>query len=1277
MAVIKCKMCGGSLDIKEGMTVATCEYCGTEQTLPRLDDDRKANLYDRANHFRRNNDFDKAMGIYETILNEDNTDSEAYWSLVLCRYGIEYVEDPATHKRVPTVNRAQFTSIFDDEDYKAAIKNADALQRGIYEAEAKAINEIQKGILEISAKEEPFDCFISFKETDAQGRRTRDAVLAQDLYNELIKEGFKVFFAPVTLEDKLGTAYEPYIFAALNSSKVMVVLGTKPEHFNAVWVKNEWSRYLALIKGGAKKTLIPAYRDMDPYDLPEEFSHLMAQDMSKLGFMQDLIRGIKKLIGTEEPKQTVKETVAQTVVSGTSAGSQIKRGNMALEDHEWDKADSFFEEALNLDPECAEAYIGKLLAKEKKPGFASWLASQKNMYSSAKITTTDAVHDKEHHVKEMVLAYSAPNYLEATEITKLYEFRTNYNTMSPCRIAQKSDQMKELSENVLLNRAKQYAKGETKTQLEEGLAEIEAVLDERIEKASKADEANIARIEAAYAAHIALADEKANQLYKAANEKREADYKSASAAVAAAVDVSALKAAMKSLLALEDYKDSHELAVKCQTKIDGIKVEKLNDTKKKTKKVLTIAGIAAVLVAILASVFIFFIRPPMMYKNAQEYEQNGEIAKAAIAYGKLGDFKDAHEKSFALWDDVAVRETIATGGKHTVGLKSDGTMVAVGENDDGQCGVSEWADIVAVAAGYDHTVGLKSDGTVVAVGSNDSGQCDVSEWTDIVAISAGRIHTVGLKSDGTVVAVGSNSSGQCDVSEWTDIVAISAGQDYTVGLKTDGTVVATEYTGYGHYSKCDVSEWTDIVAISAGSSHTVGLKSDGTVVAVGNNDGGECDVTKWTDIVAISAGYSYTVGLKSDGTVVATLPSGYLNKGQSDVSEWTDIVAISAGEDHTVGLKSDGTVVAVGENDDGECDVDSWKNIKLPASFSPEETAAKNAEKAENAYAEAQKLEKDGKAAEAAIAYGKAGNFKDAHEKSFALWDEIAVRETISASDSATISHTVGLKSDGTVAAVGGNDYGQCDVSEWTDIVAISAGGVHTVGLKSDGTVVATEVADDTEMNLGQCDVSEWTDIVAISAGTWHTVGLKSDGTVVAVGNNDYGQCNVSTWTDIVAISAGGVHTVGLKSDGTVVATEVANDTEMNLGQCDVSEWRGIVAISAGTWHTVGLKSDGTVVAVGDNGSHQCDVNSLKDIVAISAGYSHTVGLKSDGTMVACGVTSEGQCEVTEWTDIVAISAGSYHTVGLKSDGTVVAVGRNADGLGNVSGWTDIKLPKK
>ena len=280
--------------------------CGTKQTLPKLDDDRRSNLYDRANHFRRNNEYDKAMGIYEQILNEDKTDAEAYWSLVLCRYGIEYVEDPATHKRVPTVNRAQFTSIFDDDNYKSALHYADAAQREIYESEAKAINEIQKGILAISQKEQPFDVFICYKETDSSGRRTQDSVLANDLYHQLTQEGFKVFFSRITLEDKLGTAYEPYIFAALNSAKVMVVLGTKPEYFNAVWVKNEWSRYLALIKNGAKKVLIPAYRDMDPYDLPEEFSHLRGAGYVQARlYAQDLIRGIKKLTEADAPKAAV------------------------------------------------------------------------------------------------------------------------------------------------------------------------------------------------------------------------------------------------------------------------------------------------------------------------------------------------------------------------------------------------------------------------------------------------------------------------------------------------------------------------------------------------------------------------------------------------------------------------------------------------------------------------------------------------------------------------------------------------------------------------------------------------------------------------------------------------------------------------------------------------------------------------------------------------------------------------------------------------------------
>ena len=269
--------------------------------------------------------------------------------------------------------------------------------------------------------------------------------------------------------------------------------------------------------------------------------------------------------------------------------------------------------------------------------------------------------------------------------------------------------------------------------------------------------------------------------------------------------------------------------------------------------------------------------------------------------------------------------------------------------------------------------------------------------------------------------------------------------------------------------------------------------------------------------------------------------------------------------------------------------------------------------------------------------------------------------ETVSAGS----YHTVGLKADGTVVATGLNAYGLCNVSGWTDIVAISAGTYHTVGLKTDGTVVAVGSNES-----GQCNISGWKKTIAVSAGGSHTVGLKADGTVVATGWNTCGQCDVSGWTDIVAISAGGYHTVGLKADGTVVATGLNA-----YGLCNVSGWTDIVAISAGRSHTVGLKADGTVVAVGEDTNGQCDVSGWADIVAISAGGYYTVGLKADGTVVAVGSNRSRQCDVSSWTDIVAISTGSSHTVGLKADGTVVAVGSNRNRECAVSDWKGIRLP--
>lgn len=233
-----------------------------------------------------------------------------------------------------------------------------------------------------------------------------------------------------------------------------------------------------------------------------------------------------------------------------------------------------------------------------------------------------------------------------------------------------------------------------------------------------------------------------------------------------------------------------------------------------------------------------------------------------------------------------------------------------------------------ISAGYKFTAAVKQDGTVVATGDNTYGQCDVSKWTDIIAVSAGDYNTVGLRSDGTIVVSGYMGKGAANVWDWSDIVAVAMGQ-HTVGLKSDGTVIAV---GGDHiYTECDVEEFADIAAIAAATVMTVGLKSDGTVIAAGHHDYMFMLDTDWTNIVAVSAGIKDILGLKSDGTVVAW-------RDGSTYSDWTDIVAVAVGEDHAVGLRSDGTVVAVGENDYGQCDVQSWTDIKTtstPVMISP------------------------------------------------------------------------------------------------------------------------------------------------------------------------------------------------------------------------------------------------------------------------------------------------------------------------------------------------------
>lgn len=348
------------MDISEGSVIAICGYCGTKQTIPSADNEKKMMMFDRANKLRYQCDFDKAAGMYESIITDFPYEAEAYWGLILCKYGIEYVDDPATGKKIPTCHRSSFDSVMEDDSFEKVMDYADTIAVSIYREEAKAIEKLRRDILEVSSKEDPYDVFICYKETDEFGDRTIDSVIAQDIYKELTNEGYRVFFSRISLEDKLGTAYEPYIFAALNSAKVMLAVGTSYDYYNAVWVKNEWSRFLQLIAKGEKKTLIPCYKDIDAYDMPKEFRHLQAQDMGKVGALSDLVRGINKIIDKDRKKGEITVPLKRE-----TEGIQplIKRVSIFLEDSDWHNAEIYSDRILDIDPENAYGYYGKLMAQ--------------------------------------------------------------------------------------------------------------------------------------------------------------------------------------------------------------------------------------------------------------------------------------------------------------------------------------------------------------------------------------------------------------------------------------------------------------------------------------------------------------------------------------------------------------------------------------------------------------------------------------------------------------------------------------------------------------------------------------------------------------------------------------------------------------------------------------------------------------------------------------------------------------------------------------------------
>lgn len=428
MTVFECKRCGGGLNITEADKVVECEYCGTTQTVPSADNEKKMTLFNRANRLRLKNEFDKAAALYEQLIAEFPEEAEAYWGLCLCNWGIEYVDDPATGEKKPTCHRASFESLMKDENYLLAMEYADLTAQRVYRREAQEIDRLNDAILSVSRNEKPYDVFICYKEkTDENGMRTHDSVLAQDIYDTLTANGLKVFFSRISLEDKLGRQYEPYIFAALNSARVMLSIGTKYEYFQAAWVKNEWSRFLRLAAKDRSKVLIPCFCDMEPCDLPDEFKGLQAQDLGKLGAVQDLVRGVGKLLAKDAPKDGDVQQAAVSNPAAATVQSLLKRAFMFLEDGEWGSANKYAEKVLDIDPEDGEAYLAKAMSDLKKRSRssmndASGIALNANIQKALRFGSGSLKNEINGYI-ESTKAAEAADQLEADKVIAAFSAR--------------------------------------------------------------------------------------------------------------------------------------------------------------------------------------------------------------------------------------------------------------------------------------------------------------------------------------------------------------------------------------------------------------------------------------------------------------------------------------------------------------------------------------------------------------------------------------------------------------------------------------------------------------------------------------------------------------------------------------------------------------------------------------------------------------------------------------------------------------------------------------
>lgn len=323
----QCPTCGGHQLIQQNNRFI-CSHCGNIY----FNTDKSSEFYSSLNMaltLRQTAKFDDSFEIYNMITNKfaDSDLSDVYFGMFLCEFSVIF-ETNTSGEPFPSFYSMCKTPCENNYYYKKAIEVAvqfDEKKVESFKALAEKIEYARKTYLAIKKNNRPYDIFICYKKSDEQGLDTPEAEKARSIYKNLKEQGFKVFLAEETINKQAVREWEPNIYYALYTAKAMIVMCSKHEYLNSVWVQNEWKRFISIKTDNQNRApVIPIVcDDFKPYDLPTALSKYQALTFDKNineNIKEALLSLTKKVNDQKEFIFTYKKPLSKKVIASITSG---------------------------------------------------------------------------------------------------------------------------------------------------------------------------------------------------------------------------------------------------------------------------------------------------------------------------------------------------------------------------------------------------------------------------------------------------------------------------------------------------------------------------------------------------------------------------------------------------------------------------------------------------------------------------------------------------------------------------------------------------------------------------------------------------------------------------------------------------------------------------------------------------------------------------------------------------------------------------------------------